>query len=77
MVDTDTKKNWVDETSQMTQAASQIKVPIKAGFSPIEPLSQEKMPPLAALNEAPYSANIKAEGKKNKIAVTIYQMMLA
>lgn len=77
MVDTETKKNWVDDTSQMTQAASQIKVPIKAGFSPIEPRSHEKMPPRAALNEAPYSANINAEGKKNSTAVTIYQMMLA
>ena len=31
-VDTDTKKNCVDDTSQTTQAANQIKVPIKAVF---------------------------------------------
>ena len=66
-VDTDTKKNCVDDTSQTTQAANQIKVPIKAVFSLTEPLSQEKIPPLTPLKAAPYSAKIKADGKKNKI----------
>ena len=40
-VDTDTKKNWVEDTSQMTQAASQIKVPTKAVWSLTLPFSQE------------------------------------
>lgn len=77
IVEIDTRKYWVDETSQTTQADSQIKVPIKAGFSPTEPRIQEKIPPRAALNEAPYSANIIADGRKNKMAVTIYQIILA
>lgn len=76
-VDTETKKNWVDDTSQTTQAASQIKVPINAVFSLTDPLSQEKIPPLTPLKAAPYSAKINAEGKKNKIAVIMYQTILA
>ena len=54
-----------------------MKVPIKAVFSLTEPRNQEKIPPLAALNEAPYSANISADGKKNSTAVTMYQIILA
>lgn len=76
-VDTETKKNWVDETNQTTQADSQIKVPMNATFSLVEPSNQENIPPLIPLKAAPYSAKINADGKKNKIADTIYQMILA
>jgi hypothetical protein len=47
-------------------------IPINATFSLVDPSSHEKIPPLIPLKAAPYSAKISADGKKNKIAVTIY-----
>ena len=67
----------MDETSHTTQAESQMNVPINATFSLVDPSSQEKIPPFIPLNAAPYSAKINADGKKNKMAVTIYQIILA